>query len=232
MSRPATNRTMLSMPLAYPSTLDRRPRRAHRHTASYVEELWSPYPPRSSRNWQAKADAYSPCAISARNAEESFSLRRGLDSTQSFFKLSITSWSGPPEQQKATHWGRPRLASMRSSRLARIPPSEGYDVVEPALRFEAVQARQDRRGRSCFSRVHLAVEFDQHCSMEHRACLGRSQDNLKKIYGIKCPAEFTWPEECVLHVLRPGPRARVERRRAPSPRRSRRRAPQSCSPPR
>src|SRR5262249_36864500 len=40
-----TRRTMFSMPLAYPSTLDRRPpvaQRALRWTPSYVEELWSP----------------------------------------------------------------------------------------------------------------------------------------------------------------------------------------------
>src|SRR5690349_20345868 len=34
--RPTFRQTMLSMPLAYPSTLD------HRNAASFVEELWSP----------------------------------------------------------------------------------------------------------------------------------------------------------------------------------------------
>jgi len=33
---------MLSMPLAYPSTLDRRPGDTSRGAASYVEGYWSP----------------------------------------------------------------------------------------------------------------------------------------------------------------------------------------------
>jgi len=39
--------------------------------------------------------------------EESFSLRRGLDSVSSFFKLGITSLRvdrSPPETTKATRW--------------------------------------------------------------------------------------------------------------------------------
>ena len=43
LSRPAISRTMFSMPLAYPSTLDRRPPlRFLRRSSSYVEGLWSP----------------------------------------------------------------------------------------------------------------------------------------------------------------------------------------------
>jgi len=41
----------LSMPLAHPSALDRRPREA----ASYVEGCWSPVPNGVTVNWQAKA---------------------------------------------------------------------------------------------------------------------------------------------------------------------------------
>jgi hypothetical protein len=48
--------------------------------SSYVEELWSPYPRDQAGNAQAKADVYSPAPFPAWNAEESFSLRRGLDS--------------------------------------------------------------------------------------------------------------------------------------------------------
>ena len=79
-------------------------RRARRLTSSYVEEFWSPYPRHPSWNWQAKADAYSPSAFSARKAEESFSLRRGLDSIQCF-----SSWASPLDlaasaTKKATRW--------------------------------------------------------------------------------------------------------------------------------
>jgi hypothetical protein len=53
-------RTMFSMPLAYPSTLDRRAAAARaRRKTSYVEELWSPTPLRGSRNAQAKAERIS-----------------------------------------------------------------------------------------------------------------------------------------------------------------------------
>jgi len=55
-------RTMFSMPLAYPSTLDRRP-------ASYVEELWSPEPRAPAGKSQAKAHAYSPARFPAQSAE-------------------------------------------------------------------------------------------------------------------------------------------------------------------
>jgi hypothetical protein len=42
---PDSCRTILSMPLAYPSTLDRRfPACPPATASSYVEELWSPYP--------------------------------------------------------------------------------------------------------------------------------------------------------------------------------------------
>ena len=53
-------------------------------------------------------------AISAPSAEESFSLRRGLDSIWSFFKLSITSLrSGiASETTKATLLGSPSVSSI------------------------------------------------------------------------------------------------------------------------
>jgi hypothetical protein len=73
--------TMFSVPLAYPSTLDRWPLVAQdlQWSASYVEELWSPI----LRFWpgkrQAKALAYFQRVFPA-HSRGSFSLRRGLDS--------------------------------------------------------------------------------------------------------------------------------------------------------
>src|SRR5438132_12028983 len=64
-------RTMFSMPLAYPSTLDHRPQVAHtpQRSPSYVEELWSPYLACCSGKEQAKADAYHPRVFPADNTE-------------------------------------------------------------------------------------------------------------------------------------------------------------------
>ena len=58
------SRTMFSMPLAYPSTLDRRPPVAHfAWSPSYVEELWSPSLNAVSEKLHAKADANSKRAF-------------------------------------------------------------------------------------------------------------------------------------------------------------------------
>jgi hypothetical protein len=78
---PGSCRTMLSMPLAYPSTLDRRFRRARRECVVLRGGALEPVSSRPARNPQAKANAYSPAQFPARDAEESFSLRRGLDSS-------------------------------------------------------------------------------------------------------------------------------------------------------
>ena len=77
-------RTMLFMPLAYASTLDRR-------EPSYVEAFWSPSLGISPLKAHAKADAIVPALIKRQRAEESFSLRRGLECSYVFFKLGITS---------------------------------------------------------------------------------------------------------------------------------------------
>jgi hypothetical protein len=61
---------MLSMPLAYPSALDR--------FSSYVEGFWSPALLRLTEKQQAKAKAIFQLAFSVLDTEEPFSLRRGL----------------------------------------------------------------------------------------------------------------------------------------------------------
>ena len=65
------SRTMFSMPLAYPSTLDRRPLIAQmlQRSPSCVEGLWSPSSGAASGKAHAKANAYSRRAFPARNAE-------------------------------------------------------------------------------------------------------------------------------------------------------------------
>ena len=54
--------------------------------------------------------------------------------------------------------GRPRLARYAARELARTPPSEGSDGAVPALRVEALPARQRRR----FGKERLGVDGDQH----------------------------------------------------------------------
>jgi hypothetical protein len=70
----------MSMPLAYPSTLDRRPRAC---TSAGRRRRGGALEPESRallRNVQAKAQANAKAQFQHRAQEQSFSLRRGLDS--------------------------------------------------------------------------------------------------------------------------------------------------------
>ena len=80
----ARSRTMLFMPLANPSTLDRR------DAASYVEELWSPALLRFRKIAGKSRGLFSSEFCCAESAEEPFSLRRGLE-----FSLALSSWASP-----------------------------------------------------------------------------------------------------------------------------------------
>jgi hypothetical protein len=85
------SRTMFSMPLAYPSTLDRRPLIAQmlQRSPSCVEGLWSPSSGAASGKAHAKANAYSRRAFPARNAEV-FLSQAGPRFDLALVKLSIT----------------------------------------------------------------------------------------------------------------------------------------------
>jgi hypothetical protein len=99
--------TMFFKPLAYPSTLDRRS--CANRTSSYVEGFWSPIRARRLEKLRRKLTLIRHCISSAR-LQRSFSLRRGLDSIQSCFKLSITFCSNvvwSPSNKKATRFGSP-----------------------------------------------------------------------------------------------------------------------------
>src|SRR5882724_8420072 len=78
---------MFFKPLAYPSTLDRR---SLMQSVVLRGGALEPDPCSPARKAQAKADTYSAVAFPAHGCRGSFSLRRGLDSIQSCFKLSIT----------------------------------------------------------------------------------------------------------------------------------------------
>ncbi len=138
----STPRTMLSMPLANPSTLDRRPPVAHRRrSSSYVEELWSPSLAQHTRNFQAKAHLYLPGDFSARVHQGSFSLWRGLNSIQCLSRRASPLPSGlagrPSETKKATRLGRPRLACY----AARRPSAHASQRERGRTRTEASRRR-------------------------------------------------------------------------------------------
>jgi hypothetical protein len=145
-----------------------------------VEELWSPILARRLEKAQAKADTYSAVAFPARGCRESFSLRRGLDSIQSCFKLSITfcfKLSGRlPTQKKATRfWVALVWLASAANGLAQGAPSEGYDVAGSANRIAAMQTRQSRHGDGRFGKKFLGVGFDHH----HGVASAGSQDRAK-----------------------------------------------------
>jgi hypothetical protein len=152
MSRPAVRRTMLSMPLAYPSTLDHRPPIAQIRNGR--RPTWRGVGARAQDalfgKRQAKANAYCQRLFRASNAEIFLSQagpRFDLELVQAEHHLWFrVGYRSPSETKKATQLGRPRLAQNAARGLARIPRSEGKDVTGPALRIEAAQARRGRHG--------------------------------------------------------------------------------------
>jgi hypothetical protein len=108
---------MLSMPLAYPSTLDHRPPVAHipERSTSYVEELWSPILALRPEILQAKAHANCLRLFPARSAEI-FLSQAGPQLDLECFTLSITLGSdvGPIRLQyeKSDPVGSPSSGSL------------------------------------------------------------------------------------------------------------------------
>ena len=81
---------MFSMPLAYPSTLDRRPPLRSRRSPSYVEELWSPS--LAHQRWEMRRLKHTliASAFPARIAPRVFLSQAGPRFDLALFKLSIT----------------------------------------------------------------------------------------------------------------------------------------------
>jgi hypothetical protein len=112
------SRTMLSKPLANPSTLDRVFRsRAAADWASYVEELWSPALPPAREKSQVKSAAYSAACFSCARRRKDLSLSGGASKFDyRLFKLSITLVFVDvfaPKRRKATRWVALARAAMR-----------------------------------------------------------------------------------------------------------------------
>ena len=114
---------------------------ARRLTTSYVEELWSPYPRDQhaiSRQKQTIIRRVHFLRATPRVFLSQAGPRFDLDLVQAGHHLLVCCRRGALTNKKATPLGRPRLACYAASRLARMPPSEGYDVAEQVLRFEAL----------------------------------------------------------------------------------------------
>ena len=104
------SRTMFSMPLAYPSTLDRRPSVAQpERSTSYVEEFWSPSLGRRRENRRLKHTLHFS-DLSSAERRGSFSLRRGLDSRLTFLQAEHHLWFRrclPPPNERRRPVGSP-----------------------------------------------------------------------------------------------------------------------------
>lgn len=141
---------MFSMPLAYPSTLDRRPaaarlRRGRRPT-------WRSFGARSSRsvpeNRRLKQTLITSAYFRRTNAEIFLSLagpRFGLALVQVGHHLGSYVDSITFGDEKGDPLGRPRLARYAARDLARMPPSEGRDITGLVVGVEAKPARLTRR---------------------------------------------------------------------------------------
>lgn len=162
----ARRRPMLSMPLAYPSTLDRRPLVAH--VPSGRRPTWRSFGARASAGgWKIHRQKHTLIASVnfQRTALRVFLSQAGprfdLELVQAEHHLWFRRCLIALKTKKATRLGRPRLACYAPRDLARTPPSEGYDVTGPAVRIDAMPARQGRGGRR-FGKEGLGVDRDQH----------------------------------------------------------------------
>ena len=122
----ARKAALLSMPLAYPSTLDRRQRDCVPVSSSYVEELWSPMPRSCDEMRMAKPTrmrAHSSwCTTRGLSLSGGASNRIGFSQAEHHLWRS-NGWVLCPETTKATQLGRPRTGSMRA-RKARSRASQ------------------------------------------------------------------------------------------------------------
>ena len=144
----AVSPTKLSMPLAYPSTLDRRPG-AQRPTWRGVGAR---FPQSVPISWHAKVTRTFTREIQ-RKSSRTFLSQAGPQVRIELFKLSITFWlvvvDLPSETKKATHWVALTCGGV-SLDLARTPRGKDETVAVLALQIGAMPARLDRRHRRRF----------------------------------------------------------------------------------
>ena len=176
------------MPLAYPSTLDRRPADMHiRGSASYVEELWSPSLVRRTRKGQAKANANALTPFRCSTPRVFLSQagpRFHLELVQAEHHLVFDFLRSPPKRRRRPVGVALDWLGYAASGLARMPPSEGGDIADQH-RVRPAPAGLDGRQRRRPGKVFVAVDDDLHGvvelprrrieqSSEKRKCLKRT----------------------------------------------------------
>jgi hypothetical protein len=171
---------MFSMPLAYPSTLDRRS--VLRGGALEPESLHEFRKMCKLKHTHVFQRSFR-C-----DAQRSLSLSGGASIRSS----ACSSWASPlvlSLHKKGDLVGRPRLARYAARELARTPPSEGFDVGRPTLRFEGAPAQCRRRDGRRLGEIHVAVGCDHHgvvviAGPEHRSNIGRTQGFLEDFLQV------------------------------------------------
>jgi hypothetical protein len=125
------------MPLAYPSTLDRRPPAAHcpQRSSSYVEGRWSPSLGTSSEKDKLKHTLILSVLFHA-GARRVFLSQAGprfdLALLQAEHHLVVRTGRAALETARATRWVALDWLGYAASGLARRPPSEGASDPGPA----------------------------------------------------------------------------------------------------
>jgi hypothetical protein len=120
-----------------------------------------PEPRASSEKLAGESTAQFAGVLSACDAEEPFSLRRGLDFELELLKLGITSvpsFGGRlRKRRRRPVWVALDWLGYAASELARTPPSEGVGIV-PALRDELLPGWQDHDEARRFGREPMDVD--------------------------------------------------------------------------
>jgi hypothetical protein len=119
----------LSMPLAYPSALDRRDRVAHSgRLPSYVEGFWSPSLARWAQKGRLKRTLIHQRhfkRLAPRVFLSQAGPRFGSNASSSWASPLVRVGGSPPKRRKATRWVALDWLCYAASWLARITPSEG-----------------------------------------------------------------------------------------------------------
>lgn len=134
----------LFMPLAHPSSLDRR----RSSTTSYVEGSWSPMLD-GQRKWHATV-THDYSHVTQRQTVEDLSLSSGASiefgTSQAEHHLLIVSRRSAFRNKEGDPLGRPVPAVVLRADLACAPRGQGEFIAVRALLAQAMPARHGRRG--------------------------------------------------------------------------------------
>jgi hypothetical protein len=186
---------MLSMPLAHPSTLDRRTEsRKPAVASSFVEELWSPALLCLTKKSQAKVKALFQLRFSVPKHRGTFLSRAGPHSRLTLVQaehLPFGDRISSPETTKATRWVALARSCHAASFLARAPLSEGSSGSEPA---PVVDGQVPARHRDGLGRVgeHLGIDRFRH-RLHGRYAGEEDRPNSGCAQGSRCrSSDHSW----------------------------------------